>query len=212
MWQLDPPCLARAQRVPRRGAVRAGADLADRAGHLRADRPGVVLHHRRRPPPANFVGRVGAFLAELSFQLFGYGAYLIPAVIGDRRLALLLVPATRRDLHQGRSASCCSSPAQRVPQPRVRQHRCRGQDLRRRRVGRRTGSAACSPEYLNRTGSIIVHAHADDAVGDPVDAVLVRPDVRRRPRRWSRTCRRAALGSFRGWLDERRAEQGAAAK
>jgi DNA segregation ATPase FtsK/SpoIIIE, S-DNA-T family len=33
-------------------------------------------------PPANFVGRVGAFLAELSFQLFGYGSYLLPAVIG----------------------------------------------------------------------------------------------------------------------------------
>ncbi|HTM03766.1 MAG TPA: DNA translocase FtsK [Vicinamibacterales bacterium] len=32
-------------------------------------------------PPANFVGRVGAFLAELSFQLSGYGAYLIPAAI-----------------------------------------------------------------------------------------------------------------------------------
>jgi hypothetical protein len=31
--------------------------------------------------PANFVGRVGAFLAELSFQLFGYGSYLLPAVI-----------------------------------------------------------------------------------------------------------------------------------
>ncbi len=31
--------------------------------------------------PANFVGRVGAFLAELSFQLLGYGSYLIPAVI-----------------------------------------------------------------------------------------------------------------------------------
>jgi S-DNA-T family DNA segregation ATPase FtsK/SpoIIIE len=31
--------------------------------------------------PANFVGRVGAFLAELSFQLFGYGSYLIPALI-----------------------------------------------------------------------------------------------------------------------------------
>jgi DNA segregation ATPase FtsK/SpoIIIE, S-DNA-T family len=29
--------------------------------------------------PANFAGRVGAFLAELSFQLFGYAAYLIPA-------------------------------------------------------------------------------------------------------------------------------------
>ncbi|HXH25717.1 MAG TPA: DNA translocase FtsK 4TM domain-containing protein, partial [Vicinamibacterales bacterium] len=31
--------------------------------------------------PANFAGRVGAFLAELSFQLFGYAAYLIPAVV-----------------------------------------------------------------------------------------------------------------------------------
>jgi len=32
-------------------------------------------------PPANFVGRVGAFLAELSFQLLGYAAYLVPGVI-----------------------------------------------------------------------------------------------------------------------------------
>ena len=31
--------------------------------------------------PANFAGRVGAFLSELSLQLFGYAAYLIPAVI-----------------------------------------------------------------------------------------------------------------------------------
>jgi DNA segregation ATPase FtsK/SpoIIIE, S-DNA-T family len=31
--------------------------------------------------PANFAGRVGAFLAELSFQLFGYASYLIPAVM-----------------------------------------------------------------------------------------------------------------------------------
>jgi S-DNA-T family DNA segregation ATPase FtsK/SpoIIIE len=33
-------------------------------------------------PPANFVGRVGAFLSELSFQLLGYASYLAPAVIG----------------------------------------------------------------------------------------------------------------------------------
>jgi len=33
-------------------------------------------------PPANFVGRVGAFLSEASFQFFGYAAFLIPAVIG----------------------------------------------------------------------------------------------------------------------------------
>jgi S-DNA-T family DNA segregation ATPase FtsK/SpoIIIE len=29
--------------------------------------------------PANFAGQVGAFLAELSFQVFGYAAYLLPA-------------------------------------------------------------------------------------------------------------------------------------
>jgi DNA segregation ATPase FtsK/SpoIIIE, S-DNA-T family len=33
-------------------------------------------------PPANFAGRVGAFLAELSFQLLGYASYLAPVVIG----------------------------------------------------------------------------------------------------------------------------------
>jgi DNA segregation ATPase FtsK/SpoIIIE, S-DNA-T family len=31
--------------------------------------------------PVNFAGRVGAFLAELSFQLLGYGSYLIPAAM-----------------------------------------------------------------------------------------------------------------------------------
>jgi len=32
-------------------------------------------------PPANFVGRVGAFLSELSFQLFGYASYLLPLLL-----------------------------------------------------------------------------------------------------------------------------------
>jgi len=32
-------------------------------------------------PPANFVGRIGAFLSELSFQLFGYASYMLPIVI-----------------------------------------------------------------------------------------------------------------------------------
>jgi S-DNA-T family DNA segregation ATPase FtsK/SpoIIIE len=31
--------------------------------------------------PANFAGRVGAFLSELSYQVLGYASYLIPAVI-----------------------------------------------------------------------------------------------------------------------------------
>ena len=32
-------------------------------------------------PVGNFAGRVGAFLAELSFQLVGYASYLIPALL-----------------------------------------------------------------------------------------------------------------------------------
>ena len=32
-------------------------------------------------PPANFVGRVGAFLSELSYQVFGFASYLAPAVL-----------------------------------------------------------------------------------------------------------------------------------
>ncbi|HUE87715.1 MAG TPA: DNA translocase FtsK 4TM domain-containing protein [Vicinamibacterales bacterium] len=31
--------------------------------------------------PANFAGRVGAFIAELSFQVLGYGSYLLPVVV-----------------------------------------------------------------------------------------------------------------------------------
>jgi DNA segregation ATPase FtsK/SpoIIIE, S-DNA-T family len=32
-------------------------------------------------PPANFAGRIGAFVAELSYQLLGYSAYLVPLVL-----------------------------------------------------------------------------------------------------------------------------------
>src|SRR5262245_26283701 len=32
--------------------------------------------------PANFAGRIGAFLSELSFQILGYASYLIPAIVG----------------------------------------------------------------------------------------------------------------------------------
>jgi S-DNA-T family DNA segregation ATPase FtsK/SpoIIIE len=32
-------------------------------------------------PPENFAGRVGAFMAELSYQIVGYAAYLIPLVL-----------------------------------------------------------------------------------------------------------------------------------
>ena len=34
-----------------------------------------------RVPPANFVGRVGAFLSEVSFQIFGFASYLVPILL-----------------------------------------------------------------------------------------------------------------------------------
>ena len=37
------------------------------------------FHAGTNHPPANFVGRIGAFLAELTFQVFGYSAYALPA-------------------------------------------------------------------------------------------------------------------------------------
>jgi S-DNA-T family DNA segregation ATPase FtsK/SpoIIIE len=33
-------------------------------------------------PPENFAGRIGAFMSEAAFQMFGYAAYLIPAFLG----------------------------------------------------------------------------------------------------------------------------------
>ena len=50
------------------------------ASYSAAD-PGLVLQHRADMPPANFAGRIGAFIAELSYQLLGYSAYLIPFVL-----------------------------------------------------------------------------------------------------------------------------------
>jgi hypothetical protein len=88
-------------------------------------------------PPANFVGRVGAFLAELSFQLFGYGAYFLPGAVGVVGLALLLVPDARCRLHEGVRRHAAPHLRQRVLQPGARQHGSGGQDVRRRRHGGR---------------------------------------------------------------------------
>ncbi len=44
--------------------------------------------------PANFIGRVGAFLAELSFQLWGYAAFLVPVVLGIAGWSLFWCRAT----------------------------------------------------------------------------------------------------------------------
>ena len=46
-----------------------------------ASDPAWFFNTGTRLPPVNLIGRVGAFLAELSFQLVGYAAFLVPAVL-----------------------------------------------------------------------------------------------------------------------------------
>ena len=133
----------------------------------------------RLHPPANFVGRVGAFLAELSFQLSRLRRVSDPGRHRRGRLALLLVPAVRRDLHESDRRHAALRLQQRIPQPGVRQHRRGRQDVRRRRIDRRVARrlvrGLSQPDRFDHRP-----ADAHDAVGDPVDAVLVRTDVRQR--------------------------------
>ena len=71
-------------------------------------------------PATNLAGRAGAFLAELSFQLVGYAAYLFPALVAVHRLVPLLVPGHRRAVSRRRSASRCSfASTVDVPRPRA---------------------------------------------------------------------------------------------
>jgi S-DNA-T family DNA segregation ATPase FtsK/SpoIIIE len=105
--------------------------------------------------PSNFAGRVGAFLAELSFQLVGYGAYLIPAffvLVGwhyfwCRHLDAAGTKATGAVLLLG----CISAFLSLV---------IRGSDPSGTpfRAGGYAGEwlAAGLSEYLNRTGAVVV--------------------------------------------------------
>ena len=106
-------------------------------------------------PPANFAGRVGAFLAELSYQVIGFTAYLLPVVLVTlgwhsfwcRRIDALYTKVTGMALTIGCTASFLSL-AFDVGAPPARTFRAGGY------IGGWLG--ALLSEYLNRTGSIIV--------------------------------------------------------
>jgi S-DNA-T family DNA segregation ATPase FtsK/SpoIIIE len=105
--------------------------------------------------PANFAGRVGAFLAELSFQLFGYGSYLIPAAIVAigwhyfwcRPIDAVYTKLVGASLVLGATSALLSLALGRV-------------DLGRRpfRAGGYAGELLASvlSDYFSRTGSVIV--------------------------------------------------------
>ena len=105
--------------------------------------------------PVNFVGRVGAFLAELSFQLLGYGSYLVPAliaVLGWHYFWCRAVEAIYTKAFGALLVLACSSAFLSLALGRV--------DLGARpfRAGGSLGEflATLMAEYLSRTGSVIV--------------------------------------------------------
>jgi DNA segregation ATPase FtsK/SpoIIIE, S-DNA-T family len=105
--------------------------------------------------PANFVGRVGAFLAELSFQLLGYGSYLLPALIvvaGWHYFWCREIDAIYTKMIGAALALSCTSAFMSLALGKV--------DLGERsfRAGGYLGDfiATWMSEYLSRMGSIIV--------------------------------------------------------
>ena len=95
----------------------------------------------------NFVGRVGAFLAELSFQLFGYASYLIPAVlviIGWNYFWCRSLDAAGTKGHRREPARRL---LQRAAESRLRQPRRVGQVVPRRRLRGRLAREDARPDY-----------------------------------------------------------------
>ena len=96
---------------------------------------------------------------------------------------------------------------QRVPQPRLRHARRVRASRSARAATSATGSPAQLSDYLNRTGSVIVILTLIVPGGHHVDAVLVRPPLRRDLRRPRGDGGARASASFREWREERRREQ-----
>jgi DNA segregation ATPase FtsK/SpoIIIE, S-DNA-T family len=105
--------------------------------------------------PVNFAGRVGAFLAELSFQLLGYASFLIPAAVAVvawqyfwcRPLTAAYTKLTGAVLIFASSSAFLGITIGRVDVG-SRTHRAGGY------VGEWIGGLLA--EYLNRTGSVIL--------------------------------------------------------
>jgi DNA segregation ATPase FtsK/SpoIIIE, S-DNA-T family len=105
--------------------------------------------------PANFAGRIGAFLAELSFQIIGYASYLVPAmvaVIGWHYFWCRVIDAVYTKIVGAVMLFACSAAFLALTIGRV--------DFGPRafRAGGYLGEwlGGFMSEYLSRTGSIIV--------------------------------------------------------
>ena len=152
--------------------------------------------------PANFAGRVGAFLAELSFQLFGYASHLIPAVmvvLGWHYFWCRTLDAQYTKLvGAGLLFGCVSS----LLSLAFGSVDVAGKPFR---AGGYLGEwlASWMADYLNRTGSIIVILtllflaivlSTQFSLGRMFSSAT----------RVSRSGSTRMFGAFRSWLDERR--------
>jgi S-DNA-T family DNA segregation ATPase FtsK/SpoIIIE len=156
-------------------------------------------------PPANFVGRVGAFLAELSFQLFGYGAYFLPGalgVVGWHYFWCQTPDAAYTKAFGGMLLLICASAFSSLvlgsTELAAKTFDAGGT------VGAGLGMALA--EYLNRTGSIIVLLTAMMlsvimATQFSFGRMFATASV------GSRDFSARGLGFVRGWIDERRRER-----
>ena len=156
-------------------------------------------------PISNFVGRVGAFLAELSLQLFGYGSYFIPAVLvitGWNYFWCRALEATGTKAVGASLLVTCLSAFLSLVFGTIE---ISGQPFR---AGGYTGDwlSHILSEYLNRTGSVIV------ILTCIVLAIIVSTQMslgRLFEAMSHATAARAArsLDAFREWREERRREQ-----
>jgi S-DNA-T family DNA segregation ATPase FtsK/SpoIIIE len=153
----------------------------------------------------NFVGRVGAFLAELSFQLFGYASYMIPAVLviigWNYFWCRSLDAAGTKTLGASLLVGCFSALLSLV----FGSLDVSGKSFR---AGGYAGDwlATVLSEYLNRTGSVIV------ILTLMLLAIIVSTQVSF-GRLFAALCQTMAaaalraLESFREWREERRREK-----
>jgi DNA segregation ATPase FtsK/SpoIIIE, S-DNA-T family len=152
--------------------------------------------------PVNFAGRVGAFLAELSFQLLGYASHLIPAamvVLGWHYFWCRTLDAQYTKLVGAGLLFGCVSSLLSLAFGSV------DVDGKPFRAGGYVGEwlASWMADYLNRTGSIIVILtllflaivlSTQFSLGRMFSSAT----------RVSRSRGSRLFGALRGWLDERR--------
>jgi S-DNA-T family DNA segregation ATPase FtsK/SpoIIIE len=152
--------------------------------------------------PENFAGRVGAFLAELSFQLLGYASYLLPAamvVIGWHYFWCRSLDAQYTKLVGSGLLFGCVSALLSLAFGSVEV------DGKPFRAGGYIGEwlASWMADYLNRTGSIIVILTLL-FLGVILSTQLSLGRMFSSATAVSRTGTSRMAGMFRGWLDERR--------